>query len=122
MKWTKIKDFKTNAYKCDETNYDLFDKWAEGKGITHYANRYSKYQTHFPDLDFSLAIFDHVFFFKNDTTKEVWLTSQPYSSIEHIREKVLAWCEENGLKAELFDESHSWYNPGLTCLLVITKK
>lgn len=123
MRWNKINTIKQKAYRCKDTNYELFDEWAKGKGITHWADRYSNYQTHFPNLDYlMLPMIDHVLFFKNDVTKELRMTSQPYCTFETNREEILKWCEDNNMVFEFFDGSKSWYYPGHTSLIIFKHK
>lgn len=64
---------------------------------------------------------DHPRLFKNSVTGEVWFTSQPYDRPEDIREEVITWAAERGLRAEVYGTEASWYYPGSTCLVVITK-
>lgn len=124
MRWLKINNYKKRAYRCEYTNYDLFDEWAKDKGITHWEGIHSNYTTHFPKVDglINHRLFDHVSFFKNDVTKETWLISQPYCEIDNIRNQALEWCEANNMTVEFFDTSKSWYYPGESILLVFKHK
>ena len=122
MRWSKIEEFKSRAYQSELSNFDLFDAWAKDKAITHYSNDYGYCKPEFPEINITLPFFDHLYFFKNNGTKEMWLTSQPYHEVDAIREKTLSWCEKNNMTVEFLDASQSWYYPGSTCLLVFKNK
>ena len=129
--WKPIKQYRDSYLRLDESrgSPELFDKWAAGKNLSRYATAVS-------GLDWERILYtgritykepnqddppelDHPVLFKGDGG--VWLAYQPYISPERIRGPVAIWAEERGLYAEIYDAEASWYYPGNTCLVVISK-
>lgn len=120
--WTPIRRFKDEVYGSNYIVWDLFDKWKEGKGITHFASIYSKYTKYFPEIENRLLSMDHVYFFRNKNASKIWLTSQTYCPLDTVIDEIERYCKPANLPYECFDTSCSWYYPGRTHLLVITNE
>lgn len=61
---------------------------------------------------------DHARFYRGPSPAV--LVYHPYFKAEEIRPEVEAWARGNGLIAGVYDSGKSWYNPGNTCLVVVT--
>lgn len=131
MVWRPIKQYRDSYLWLDENrgSPELFDKWAAGKNISRYSTAVSgldwervlytgRLTYKEPDRDDPPEL-DHPVLFKG--SGRVWLVYQPYIAPERIQEPVTAWAEERGLHAEIYDMEASWYYPGNTCLVVISK-
>lgn len=132
MNWKPINQYRDKHFTDDEREgLALFDRWAEGKGIVRYALGVSgldwiriiqtgrlAYLTGDPDDPPGL---DHPVLFRS-AAGLVWLAYQPYERPEDIRNEAEAWAGERGLFAEVHEQKGSWYTPGDTCLVVVTRK
>ena len=125
----QIKEFKECKHGFKYKDLDLFDKWAEGKGITHFSKITNNDQLTknemiklFPAIEsllkirLHLYIWDHMVLFKNKNTGEMWFTSQPYSDYKYLMKFKDDHAE---IDVQIYDAAHSWYYPGVTYLVVI---
>ena len=130
MRWYKLDNYRETIAERNNTDVRLLDNWI----FEHGADRCSYDRpndltrllltgrnTAHSFVDSLPPYTDHPRLFKNSVTGEVWFTSQPYDRPEDIREEVITWAAERGLHAEGYGTEASWYYPGSTCLVVITK-
>lgn len=138
MNWKPIRQYRDRHFREDEREgLRLFDRWAEstvrsdGKGLTRYTAGVSgldwprilltgrlAWLAGIPDDPPEL---EHAVLFRSHDGR-CWLTYQPYALPEDVRDRVKGWAKEHGLAAEVYPPSASWYFPGDTCLVVITRK
>lgn len=60
---------------------------------------------------------DHAIIYKNPKTKTCCLVYIPYNDADDIREEVVQWAKNKGLKADVYE--HSWYEEA-TCLVIVS--
>lgn len=125
MRWKPIDEYREHyvpLYNC-HASLGIFDTWAADKGIVRYAAAISgldwerilrtgriAYREKEPDDPPDM---DHACLFKG--TDGVWLAYHAYLPTDKLRGSVQNWAKVRG--SEL-----SWYAPGNTCLVVITKE
>ena len=131
MSWEVIEDFKKSHPSCEHTDDQKFKKWIADKNITRYCHNRNENVPKFlmtgrttvgyPNSKANEPPFmDHIAFYKNTKTNQVWLTSQPYHSKSEVENEVRAWAEAYNVDCEIYDADNSWYFPHNTCLIVYT--
>ena len=128
-----MKNKKNNRLICRYSDERLFQKWISGKEITRYCyNRdedvpkflaTGRTTIGYPNSKSNEPPFmDHIAYYKNTRTNQVWLTSQPYFKKVDVENEVRIWANNYGVDYEVYDMDESWYFPGNTCLIVYTIK
>lgn len=133
MSWSIIESFKNSHPSCEHTDNNMFEAWANEKGVTrHCYNRNEnvpkflmtgRTTVGYPNSKANEPPFmDHVAFYKNTKTNQVWLTSQPYHTKAEVEAEVKAWADQYNIAYEIYDTDKSWYYPKNTCLIIFTAK
>lgn len=131
MSWETIDGYKRIHPSCEHTDGQTFEEWASKNGITKYCNNRNENVPKFlvtgrttvgyPNSKTNEPPFmDHIAFYKNTETNQVWLTSQPYRSRAEIEQEVRAWAERHNIDVQIYDTDKSWYYPNNTCLIIYT--
>ncbi len=130
MAWERTDaNYIKNIYHSSESNMDMLRRFIEANGF----DRMHDYQ---PGANIKKVLLsggfygryssendppyhDHKQYFKNTKTGLCCLTYNPYEQADKIRAKIKKWAHDNGLEADVYDASHSWYSPNNTCFVVI---
>ena len=131
MSWELMKVNRDSRLTCDYSDDGLFEEWISGKGVTRYCYNRNEDVPKFLDTGRTTVgypnsksneppFMDHIAFYKNTKTNQVWLTSQPYHAKPDVENGVRMWAEKYGVDYEIYDKNLSWYYPGNTCLIVYT--
>lgn len=131
MSWNTIEDYEKGYLYSEHSDISLFEQWVVDKGITRYSTSRNENVPKFlmtgrttvgyPNSKANEPPFmDHIAFYKNTKTNQVWLTSQPYHNRTEIENEVEAWAERYNINVEMYNADKSWYYPNNTCLIVYT--
>lgn len=131
MSWEVAEDYKRGYLSGEHSDVKLFEQWVADKNITRYSTNRNENVPKFlmtgrttvgyPNSKANEPPFmDHIAFYKNTKTNQVWLTSQPYHSKAEIENEVRAWAKTYNVDCEVYDMDKSWYYPHNTCLIVYT--
>jgi len=141
MSYDPIRELKHHNEKSLKMfNADGFDLFTKKNGFTRYAlpGRASlpgalKYHWRLDRYRYGYKrrpSMDHAVIFRNPVTGVNMLVFHPYinphlsvsDALQEIKAGLQEWAEKRGLKVEVYDPSFSWYYPGQTALVVISRQ
>lgn len=123
-RWTSIRNY---SKPIKESGMNLLLDWARRNDIiacTYSAGnipkmlRTGKHNADFPRIQPPYV--DHGETFK-DSNGNILFVFHPYKPIENICDEVSKWVIDHGLTVMYYDEDKSWYYPGRTSLVVISR-
>lgn len=125
MGWCSLKKYKQETYQGKYTDFTIFDEWAKKNNITQWWSGYrSNKKLDAFYYECSSRIKDHVAIFRNKDTKQIMITSQPYTDINDpmLYLELVEWCNKHDFKFTVYESQFSWYYPNDTILIVLTQK